>query len=467
MVMMLVLVLTNKSGYKQKLAWTTIILFLPIAGSLLFLLFGLNLRNDWLFRRKHRETIARLNELNISDLYYKEADELLVAERYRSFARLMSRHTANLSADNSFDIIINGHLKQELLMEDILNAKEYIHIEYFHFGMDKGSRMIKSLLEQKAREGVKVRFLNENIANFPNPFSYYRSMRKSGVEVENFTAYKIHIMEFITSLNYRNHRKIVVIDGKIGYTGGMNINDKYFRQWRDTHMRLCGPAVTTLNATFIDSWLTSGGDIDRPLAYYLYNEHYPSSRGTKYSFSGKAVQVVPDDPYAVTPIILHGYEWLFHNAKGYIYIQTPYFAPPEPLLSAMKAAALRGVEVVLMLPKKADNLLMIHTNRAYYEECLESGIRILLRKGEFIHSKTFVSDDYISQIGTANMDMRSLDLSYEVNTYIYDREVALACKEIFCKDMELCDELDLQQWKRRPFPLRIIENTFKLFTPLL
>lgn len=463
----LLLVLFNNSGYRRKLAWMVIIIFLPIAGSLLFLLFGLNLRSVKMYMQKHKPLIDKLQELDPAGLSPDGPDESLVNEAYRPLVRLLSQDINNLSAGNSFEVIIDGRVKQEMLMEDIRNAKEYIHIEYFHFGMDKGSRVIKRLLEKKAEEGVKVRFLNENIANLPNPLSYYRSMEKSGVDVENFTSYKMHLIEFITSLNHRNHRKIVVIDGKVGYTGGMNINDNYFRRWRDTHMRLSGPAVGALNALFLDSWLTSGGTIDKPLLYYLQTDTRSRDISSPYYFKDKVVQVVPDDPYALSPVIQHGYEWIFHNIRKYIYIQTPYFAPPEAMLSAMKAAAERGVEVVLMLPLRADNLLMVHTNRAYYEECLAAGIRIFLRKGEFIHSKTFVCDDYLSQIGAANLDMRSLDLSYEVNTYIYDTEVALACKEIFFKDLAQCEELDLQKWKKRPFPLRIIESVFKLFTPLL
>ena len=173
----LLLVLFNNSGYRQKLAWMLIIIFLPIAGSLLFLLFGLNLRSVKMYMQKHKPLIDKLQELDPAGLSPDGPDESLVNEAYRPLVRLLSQDINNLSAGHSFEVIIDGKVKQEMLMEDIRNAKEYIHIEYFHFGMDKGSRVIKRLLEKKAEEGVKVRFLNENIANLPNPLPYYRSIR--------------------------------------------------------------------------------------------------------------------------------------------------------------------------------------------------------------------------------------------------------------------------------------------------
>ena len=436
--------------------------------SILFLIFGLNLRKDWIYKRHHKDAIGALGGENIRRVFSVASEGAQVEESFAELSRHLTSGYNNISGNNSIDILTDGATKRDMLIEDIKNAKEYIHIEYFHFGIDKGAREIKHLLQQKAEEGVKVRFLNENIANLPIPNIYYKSMRRHGVEVKNFSAHALlNPLDFLTRLNYRNHRKIVVIDGKIAYTGGMNINDNYFKKWRDTHLRLCGDAVETLNLTFMDSWLSAGGKLDSPIeSYFSFGECQLNNR-SEYAFSEKTIQVVADDPLSKRRTTQEGYIWALDNAKDYIYIQTPYYAPPKPVREAMVNAARRGVNVIIMLPEKTDNMLMVYTNRAYYQECLDAGVKIALRSGEFIHSKTFVCDDYLSQIGTSNMDFRSMELCYEVNTYIYDREVALANKEIFEKDMEQCNILDPTEWRNRPFYSKVLERIFKIFTPIL
>ena len=434
---------------------------------LLYLVFGVSLKNNWKYKRKHTKATAILATPHVKELLLREVDTCGINPHFAPLAERLALNSNNLSAGNAVNIIIDGREKQRMLMDDLRGAKEYIHMEYFHFGMDEGSCSIKHLLEEKAEEGVKVRFLNENIANIPIPGAYYRSMRKHGVEVCNFTPYRHNLINFLTLLNYRDHRKTVVIDGKVAYTGGMNINDNYFCRWRDTHMRLTGNAVDMLQATFLDTWLSSGGKLDKPIDHYFVREKQPEPVPSTYAFEGKHVQVVPDDPSSDMRTAQMAYEWVFDNAQHYVYIQTPYFAPPKHILDAMKGAARRGVGVVLMLPEKPDHPLLRYTNRAYYEECLEAGIRIVLRGGEFIHSKTFVCDDYLSQIGTSNMDMRSLELSYELNTFIYDRETALANKQIFLDDLDICHELSLPTWQERSRWQRAMERLFRCFAPVL
>jgi len=323
---------------------------------------------------------------------------------------------------------------------------------------------------KKASQGVKVRFLNENIANLPISPSYYNRMRKAGVEVKKFTDTP-GILTLIAKLNYRNHRKIVVIDGKIGYTGGMNINDNYFRRWRDTHMRLTGDAVASLQYIFLDSWLNSGGTLDRPLDDYfpmLGDYDHASSQGgcDLPVLHDKLLQIVPDEPDIQWPVIQMGYEWVFLHARKYIHVQTPYFIPPEPVLDAMKASAMSGAEVCLMISKKADSFLVGLINESYYEECLRAGERVFLRPGEFSHAKTFVSDDYLTSVGTANMDFRSFQLAYEVNSYIYDEQTALMAKEVFLREAESCVELRYETWSKRPFLRKLAQHVCRLFAPL-
>jgi cardiolipin synthase len=301
---------------------------------------------------------------------------------------------------------------------------------------------VMEALGKKASEGVEVRFLNENIADFPIPTSYYNRMKKMGIEVERFTNSKQGILTIPMKLNYRNHRKIVVIDGKIAYTGGMNINKHYFFQWRDTHMRIEGNAVAALQTIFLDSWLTSGGKLKNPLPYY-YKEYTEVPDGV---FRDKLIQIVADESDSRWPLLQMGYEWVLQNAREYVYMQTPYFVPPVSFLNALKSAALRGIDVRLMLPAKVDTMFMGAANKAFYKECMDAGVKIYERGGEFIHSKTLVCDDYLSQIGSANIDIRSFNLNHEVNAYIYDSRTAIANKEIFFKDMEISELLEPEKW---------------------
>ena len=507
-------ILVDKGDSGRKFAWLLIIAILPVVGLALYLMFGINYRHHWIFNRRHqryREIFKAGTTTELNRILFGHDNESAVREEFRPLARLLgAERYPSVTSGNDIEIITSGQRKFDLLCEDIKAAKESIHIEYFHFGNDKGSKAIKRLLMQKAREGVKVRFLYENIANFPIASAYYNDMRKAGVEVVKFTNPRMHALDFATKLNYRNHRKIVVIDGKIGFTGGMNINDHYFRQWRDTHLRITGNAVAVLQYIFLDSWLTGGGTIDKamidfyPMAKATSPATEPSPvtepvevtesaevtepveatvpshiastssatgeidfHATHPTLKDKLIQIVPDEPDRPLPILQLSYEWALQHAKNYIYLQTPYFVPTEPVMDALKTAALCGVDVRLMLPEKADNILMRPANRAYYEEALQAGVRIFLRQGEFIHAKTFVCDDYLSSIGSANLDFRSFAINYEVNSYIYDEQTALMNKGIFIHDIRQCRELTLDEWTDRPWYSRIIESFMRLFAPLL
>ena len=490
-------ILVDKGDSGRKFAWLLIIAVLPVVGLALYLMFGINYRHHWIFNRRHqryRDIFEAGTTPELNRILFAHSNEEKIREEFRPLARLLgAEHYPSVTSGNDIEVITSGQRKFDLLREDILAAKESIHIEYFHFGNDKGSKAIKRLLMQKAREGVKVRFLYENIANFPIASAYYNAMRKAGVEIVKFTNPRMHLLDLATKLNYRNHRKIVVIDGKIGYTGGMNINDHYFRLWRDTHLRITGNAVAVLQYTFLDSWLTGGGTIDKEMIDFYPMAKKPATeinssvtepsrpvaelveatdneidfRATHPTLKGKLVQIVPDEPDLPLPILQLSYEWALQHAKKYIYLQTPYFVPTEPVMDALKTAAICGVDVRLMLPEVADNILMRPANRAYYEEALQAGVRIFLRQGEFIHAKTFVCDDYLSSIGSANLDFRSFAINYEVNSYIYDEETARMNKGIFLYDLRQCRELTLDEWNRRPWYSRLLESLMRLFAPLL
>lgn len=506
-------IVTEKGDSGRKIAWLLIVSFLPVAGIILYLLFGLNFRKKWIYKRRYKkyEEILEANMTpELRELLFDNKALDRVREDFRPLASMMYRAALMpVTEGNDIEIMTNGQRKFNMLMRDLERAEHSIHIEYFHFGTDSGGKAIRDMLMKKAAEGVEVRFLHENIADFHLFPFYHGAMKKAGVEVRKFTNPYSHLINFFTLLNYRNHRKIVVIDGKVGYTGGMNANNHYFLTWRDTHMRITGKSVASLQFIFLSSWLTCKGTLSSPLLSYFpqlglsgaeaaaldlstvpvpraEEEILKLTKGsvpvvsTADALAGKAdlslrneilhsklLQIVPDETDTTWPVLQMSYEWAILHAKKYIWIQSPYFVPPESVLNALKTAALSGVDVRIMTPENVDTIFLTTCNASYFEECLQAGVKIYLRGGKFNHSKTFVCDDYLSSIGTANLDFRSFDLSHEDNGYIYDEETALLMKAIYEKDFELCRQLTLEEWSEQPFHKRFAQSFIRLFAPML
>ena len=456
----ILVILNDNQDSGRKVAWILTIGILPVIGLLLYIIFGMNFRKPGFFQYRNRKFLEIFEEnasTQTKNLLFDTTEEERIRPEYRSLSRLLKKDSGLTVTDNNeAEIITSGGRKLEALVNDILAARHHIHFEYFYFLKDDGSKKIRDLLMMKAREGVKVRFIHENIANITIWPGYYDEMKKAGVEVVRFTDPDSFLL---SKFNYRDHRKIVVIDGKIGYTGGMNIGEDYFFRWRDTHMRVTGNAVAALQYCFLNSWITSGGKIEGS-----FDEFFPQDRAVH---DDKLIQIIPDEPDREFPILHMGALWTAHHAEKYLYIQTPYFVPPEPLMMALKSAVFKGCDVRIMVPKKADLFFMGPANRSFYQDCLEAGIRIFEKGGRFIHAKTMVSDDYLSIIGSANMDFRSLELNYEINAYIYNEDIACENRNIFLEDLKECKEITLDDWSRRPWYHKIIQAVMRLFAPLL
>ena len=419
----------------NKIVW--IVLIWAGVALLFWLVFGINWRSKQNYDRKHHLLRSRMQAEDTEELrrlLFSNGLTMRVEQRFQPLTMLLARGGRPSVSLSTPQIITSGKDKYNMLMSDLICAKESIHMEYFHFGIDKSSRKIRQVLMEKARQGVKVRFINENIANWPIPNCYFRSMRKAGVEVVNFSDSKFSLLRFLMTLSYRDHRKIVVIDNRIGYTGGMNINDHYFYQWRDTHLRLTGEAVASLQYAFLDTWLASGGQLHSAVNSFFFHLDKPSCGQSL----GTLTQITPDDPTSPEPVLLTAYEWILNHAQKYVWFQSPYIAPPPSLISAMRNAAQRGVDVRVMVPEHCDTAIMRPINKSYYAELTEAGVQFYVRSGEFMHSKTIVCDDYLSCVGSANLDYRSFGIDYEINTFFYDRAVALRQKQIFENDLPIC-----------------------------
>lgn len=468
----------------------------------MYIIMGIDFRRPGYKQRNHLDFFSTLADSQSALLDRFSSEEYLglpVNKKYEALVKLLRKGMASpvTEADN-LRVFTSGQEKLESLLTDIKAAKKYIYMEYFYFRKGMMGSAFREALMQKARGGVRVCFIRENIANFDIRPSYYNEMKKAGVEVVKFTPMFSNILTILSKLNYRDHRKIAIIDGKIAYTGGMNISDDYYNGWRDTHLRFTGEAVSALQVYFLDTYITSRGKISDGTFDELFPSHgdvlphvnvetalsrsgqlqiacRESCDGSAESSSEAAqstamsipVQLVPGDPDTPWSFLSLGLNWVLNNAETYVWCQTPYFMPPDSVLEAIKSAALRGVDVRIMLPKNADIALLTPINRSYYSELLRAGVRVFRNDGPFIHSKTFVCDDYLSMVGSCNMDNRSLELSYEMNTYMYSREMALRNKAIFEKDMEKCTEIFFEDCQKQSVFMKLIDFIFRLLAPLL
>lgn len=316
-------------------------------------------------------------------------------------------------------------------------------MEFYIFEDDAIGRLVRDVLMEKARAGVEVRVIYDDVGCWHVPHRFFEEMREAGIEVRSFL--KVRFPLFTSKVNYRNHRKIVVIDGRIGFVGGMNLAERYMRGfswgiWRDTHLLLEGKAVHGLQTAFLLDWYF----VDRTLITSA--RYFPKIENCGTSLA----QIVTSEPVGPWKDIMQGLVMSISAAKKYFYIQTPYFLPTEAVLVAMQTAALSGIDVRLMLPMRADNRLTHLGSCSYLADVLYSGVKVYFYKKGFLHSKLMVSDDELSTVGSTNVDFRSFEHNFEVNAFIYDTETALQMREIFLQDQRDCVQVFLKNWVKRP-----------------
>lgn len=461
-VITLLLIITDNSNSNPSgaIVWIILIVFLPMVGIILYFIFGLDRRRLGSSEKNFKKFIDEVAGKLPEDLhvYIQNHDRHLekLDPDYRGIFRMLADNNySNLLYGSDVEIITEGSSKFDSLLDDLENAKHHIHFECFIFRRDTISREIRDVLMRKASQGIEVRFLYDNIVNIDILPGYYNKMRDSGVEVRPFT--KLSFSSIRGSLNNRNHRKLIVIDGKIGYIGGMNITEQTQR-WRDAHLRVHGEGVYGLQMNFLQVWHGSDGDLPEDLTHY-----FPPVRITGRNL----MQIVPEAPDTRFPYFALSLVKAIENAKKYIYIQTAYFSPPVTLMRALTSASLSGVEVRVMVSRKSDFPFMDWAIQSYYEQALEAGIRIFEIQDYFSHAKSIVMDDYLSIIGSANFDYRSMELNFEINAFMYDHEVALRSRNIFIKGMESCIELSPEKWRKRPWHKKVLQTIMRFFSPLL
>jgi len=454
----LVLLLENRNPIKS-IAWVLVLLFLPVLGMFFYLLFGQDYRKKKIISDK---SIRKVIDQPVASFNIDNLDAKQFSNSQFNLIKLLYNNSGSVGyANNNIEIYSDGISTFEALFKAINSAENHIHIEFFIFDDDKISNQLREILIRKAKDGIRVRMIYDYWGSFDLSKKYLKSLKDAGVYVRPFLPFRWKISR-TNKINYRNHRKLLIIDGKIGFTGGLNIADRYaygnkLGNWRDTFVKFEGAAVHGLQLLFMIDWYF----VDQKL---IDGEKY-FPHPTKYEQN--LVQIVNSGPDSDWAAILQGIVSAFSTATKYIYIHSPYFMPTEVISSSIQMAALSGIDVRLMIPLKSDAPFSDASTESYLSQALEAGVKIYRYKKGVLHSKAMVIDDYISIIGSCNLDERSFVQNFEANAFIYDKKTALTLKEHFIKDLENCNELTLEIWSNRTHHQKLKESFARLFSPLM
>ncbi len=370
-----------------------------------------------------------------------------------------------LTANNSVKLLVNGENKFPEVIRALKDAKNHIHMEYYIYEDDEIGRKIEMVLIEKAKEGIDVRFIYDDFGSRSIRRTLAHRLNENGVKA--FPFLRIYFIALANRLNYRNHRKIIVIDGQTAFVGGINVDDRYINNennktyWRDTHMRIDGPGVQYLQYLFLCDWNFCASSKLHPDAHFFPPENNVQNR------DNKVVQIAASGPDSGAPAILFSILQAISLATNEILITTPYLIPGESLLDALIIASLGGVSVKLLVPGNSDSLLVNAAARSYYGDLLKRGVEIYQYTKGFVHAKTMVTDGKIAMVGTANMDSRSFDLNFEVNAIVYDSGIAGQLRDIFYEDIKNAEKIDEKAWIKRPIYKQFFEKTARLVSPLL
>lgn len=461
----LLVVLLERGSPARTLAWSLFMIVAPVIGIGSFFLFGKQVRKRRLFQIKHSPEVENFQRyIQSQHERFDESEmsrEKILKDNRRLIGLLAQNGHSFLTAGNKVEILQDGTITFQSIMEAIRRAKHSVNILYYIIEEGEMADQLFALLAQKKKEGVVVRVIFDGFGSWFLSRTFLKKIRSSGIDIHPFVP--MRLWRFFNKINNRNHRKIVVVDGKIGFTGGINISDKYIHgdpelgHWRDTHLRMEGPAVSGLQFVFLTDWYFVTGKylIER-------NELFPNlkPKGNTYA------QIIAGGPNNVFANIKQQYFAMITGAQRYVIMATPYFIPGENILFAMKTAALSGVQVRLILPYNSDSIVLKWSVRAYLEELMEAGVEVFFYHNGFLHSKIIIADD-VASIGTANVDERSLEHNFEINALLYDPHISRELKQQLEDDLVNCKRLILEEFQKRPRRDKIRESMVRLLEPLL
>jgi cardiolipin synthase len=448
-------ILSENRNPVKSLAWVTVLLLLPIVGIILYLFFGRNIKNKHILSRRLRRRLRRRERARKID--FNKLNLSIESRQQINMARTMTG--SPFYQGNEVDIFTDGSSKFESLKRDLRAAQRFINIQYYIFEEDNIGCEIRDILVERALAGVKVRLIYDHVGSFNVKNRFYKDMRKAGIEAYPF--FRVSFPQFGTRINWRNHRKLCIIDGTVGYLGGMNVADRYvtggnFASWRDTHVRVRGPIVASLQYSFAVDWCFMGRQLIEDEA--AAPEIKDATIGAQLLTSG------PSSQWSNIAMVFHK---AISNAKQRVYIETPYFLPTEGLLKALQAAALSHIDVRIIIPRRSDSVMMNLASASYIAECMRAGIKIYFYEAGMMHSKTMLIDDEFVTVGSTNFDFRSFEHNFEANLFFYSSEFNARMADIFKVDLLKCSRIIPNEWQHRPIWRKIGESILRLLSPIL
>lgn len=459
----IMIILEKRSPFKTA-AWVLALILLPIFGVVFYLFFGQEYRKQKLFSRKGLKSLNRYRQLSFRQLRQveKSMDKLHPEVRGKeNIIRLLLKNSnALLTTGNQLHILNNADETYRAIFEAIEKAEHHVHLEYYIIEDDEIGRKLKDLLIRKCEEGVEVRMIVDDVGSWGLGKRYIADLRDHGIEIYSFM--EVRFPRLTSRVNYRNHRKIVIVDGMVGFTGGINFADRYMKgipgigPWRDTHLQVEGDAVGCLQMVFAADWFFVIHENLSGNAYFPPLRHTPDV----------PVQVSASGPDSDWDSIGQAFFAAIAGAKSRIYVTSPYLMPPVEIIYALKTAALSKVDVRILIPEKSDSIIPHWSSFSYIEELLEAGVRVFFYQTGFIHSKYIIVDEIFSTIGTTNLDFRSLETNFEVNAFIYDQEFTAELEKQFKTELKNSREIKLAEWKQRKWHFKLRESLAHLVSPL-
>lgn len=455
----IVAVLMDNKQPEKTMAWILVLCFMPIVGIIFYLFFGQNTRKEKVISERSMDLLMKRSMLE-----FAEQENLHIPRRNRPLMKLFTNQNWALPfKDNEVSIFTDGYEFVSTLLYNIGQAQDHIHLDTYIIEDDPLGNLVADALIDKARQGVEVRLLYDDVGCWRVKDRFFNRMKAAGIQVYAFMP--VRFPAFTGKVNYRNHRKLCVIDGKVGFIGGMNIALRYVKgtarqTWRDTHLCIQGGAVYAIQRAFLVDWYF----VSRTLV--TDRRYYPPV--DKTIDNNCLTQIVTSSPVSPWPDIMQGYVRILLQAHRYVYMESPYFLPTEPVLFAMRTAALSGVDVRLIVPRHGDAKLVELASRSYLMEVIEAGVKVYLYEPGFNHSKILVSDDNLSSCGSTNIDFRSFENNFEANAFFFNEGMALRLKKVFLTDQAQSTLVDdVSYFIKRPFLQRLLESLVRLLSPLL
>jgi cardiolipin synthase A/B len=460
----IMIILEKRSPYKTA-AWILVLILVPVFGVIFYLIFGQEYRKQKLFSRSGIKSLGKIRNLSLKQLrqirHKRKYKNKIIYEKENIIRLLLNNSNSLLTTGNEIKILEGGKNTFEAIFEAIENARHHIHLEYYIFSDDKIGNQLKKILIEKSLQGIEVRIIIDDVGSWGLKQKFINELKENSIEIYPFM--EVHFPRLTSQVNFRNHRKILIVDGIIGFTGGINIADRYIDgikkigPWRDTHLQITGDAVTCLQVVFAADW------------YFCINENL---NGTEYfppftENPGTAVQISASGPDSDWESIAQAFFAAIANARKKVYIVTPYLMPPPDILSALKVAALSNIDVRIIIPRKSDAFIPRWSSFSYIGELLEAGIKVYFYEAGFIHSKYIIVDDTFATVGTTNLDFRSLETNFEINAFIYDKDFTTALQKIFIADLQNSREINLIEWEKRPWHKKFRESVAHIVSPLL